>query len=128
MRHRQLGTAVRKIRDTNLFGALLQNVIQASEFDRRKILTIRIARAVLDCARHTNHSLNAAIVGGNLFIGDRPVHTCAIETGCLKINFSETSRGASPEISLATHHLTTGPDPSAPRGNGVGDLMLPKGV
>ena len=48
MIHSELSDAVMKIRDANLFPAFLQDVVEAAEIERRQILAIRIAGAVLD--------------------------------------------------------------------------------
>ena len=92
VRDGQLGTTVRKIGHSNFLGTLLQNVIQAAELDRRKIFTIRIAGPVLDRARHPHHSLDAAVVGSNLLVGDGPVDIKTIQAGCPEVNAPKTSR------------------------------------
>ena len=48
--HGELRDAVMKIRDTNLFRALLQDVVETTEIERRQILAVGVARPVLDRA------------------------------------------------------------------------------
>ena len=96
--HGELRDAVMKIRDTNLFRALLQDVVETPEIERRKILAVRIARPILDRAGYADHALDAGIIRGNLGIREGPIHIVTIERGGAEIDFAEASVGFSPKI------------------------------
>src|SRR6202140_602323 len=56
-------------------------MIQTSKIEWRQILTIRVARPILDGAGHAHHALGPAVVRSDLGVGDWPIHVVTIERG-----------------------------------------------
>ncbi len=81
--------AVRKIRNSYFAGSALQDVIDATEVHRRKIVAIGIARTVLHRAGDADHTFHARVIRIDLRIRDRPILIKPVSGGGFEINVAE---------------------------------------
>src|SRR5712692_2135044 len=126
VRSSQLRAAVREIRNPQLLRSLLHNIVDAAEGNLRQIFPVRIAGPILHRAGHSDHLLNPAEIGRNLFVGNRPVDIKAVQGRRLEIDLAVARRGTAPEIAFPARHLTTYPFPDRARSVHVRDVVLPK--
>src|SRR6266853_4750763 len=100
-------------------------MIQTSKVERRQILTIRVARPILDSAGYAHHTLGPAVVRSDLGVRNWPIHVMTIESCRPEIDIAKARRRPSPEVRLATNGKTSRPHPLCGGSRGEGNLMLP---
>src|SRR5580692_4774423 len=100
-------------------------MIDAAKVERRQILTIRVARPILDSAGHAHHALGPAVVRSDLGVGDWPIHVVAIKRCRPEIEVAKPRRRPSPEVRLATDGKTSRPHPLCTGSRGERNLVLP---
>src|SRR5690242_16052989 len=87
----------------------LENVFGTSERNGGKEMAVRIVLQVVGVAADPDPVFNLAVVGFNVFIGDRPVGTDAVMAGSLEVPRTEAQRNKSPVERLAANGLRAHP-------------------
>src|ERR1700691_859079 len=128
MRHSKLRDAVGQIRNADLARAALENAIDAAEVHRRQILAVRIAGAVLNRARDTNHALHAAVVRRDFRVRNGPIDIISVAAGRAEIDIAETRRRPAPEVGFAANGEAAPPSPFGSRSRGENDLAIPNAL
>ena len=70
----------------NVVSTFLQDVVQATELDGRKVVTVRIAGPILHGAGNADHFLDPAEIRRHLFVRYWPVDIKPVQAGGSEIN------------------------------------------